>query len=38
MREWCEQLGFAWVSAGPFVRSSYEAEKVVDELGVVVGA
>jgi len=38
VKRWCEQLGFAWVSSGPFVRSSYEAEKVVDELGVVVGA
>lgn len=38
LKRWCEHLGFAWVSSGPFVRSSYEAEKVVDELGVVVGA
>ncbi len=35
---WCEELGFAWVSSAPFVRSSYEAEKVVDELCVVIGA
>lgn len=35
IRAWCRGLGFAWVSAGPFVRSSYEAEKVVEELGVV---
>lgn len=37
-KQWCDELGFAWVSSGPFVRSSYEAEKVVEELGVTVGA
>jgi lipoic acid synthetase len=35
MERWCRKLGFAWVSSGPFVRSSYEAERVVEELSVV---
>ncbi len=34
LHSWCDGLGFAWVSAGPFVRSSYEAEKVLEEVGV----
>ncbi|MCD4690770.1 lipoyl synthase [bacterium] len=38
LAEWCRELGFAWVSSGPFVRSSYEAERVIEELGVVAGA
>jgi len=37
LTRWCRGLGFAWVSSGPFVRSSYEAEKVVEELGVAAG-
>ncbi len=32
IRETALRMGFAWVSAGPFVRSSYEAERAVEAL------
>ncbi len=29
----CEGMGFAWASAGPFVRSSYEADRAFARVG-----
>jgi lipoic acid synthetase len=29
----CKEMGFGWVSAGPFIRSSYRAHEAADALG-----
>ena len=33
LADMCRAMGFGWVSAGPFVRSSYRAHEVVAALG-----
>lgn len=33
LREACLEMGFGWVSSGPFVRSSYRAEEAAEALG-----